>query len=843
MKNANTNTIDSEITLRNYERELQLCKEAGGDVERYRRLGFDVYQLEQILLGLEHGIDTESYTNPELSWMEMEAIRNNLETGIDMSKYMEQGFDGQQCAEIREGIQAKLDVSIYAKRHFLAPQMREIRKGMEKGLDVSRYASADYDWLQMKEIRRGLEAGQNVAQYAKPKYKFQTMRAIRKALEKNINLISYAEQGVQGKELLELSRGLLAGNDIRGFLEKGYDAGQLAQINAAYEAGVNLIPYLSYEFQGAQLEQMVKGLIKELDISLYADQRYNWLQMREIRYGMEDKADVSLYLNPDFTAPQMAEIRKGILAGVEAEKYAKIYLEPEQMEQIRKKLEESEAEVGEDMKALYASLEKEKAGEEAEAKKEAAQEAASEVQDEPDEADEAEKGGAYVTISDDRMRAMVCLPERPEGEEYSMADIQRLLRHADVKQGIDKMRIKEMLEQKIYFKEVLVAEGKPPVDGKDGSFLYYFRRELKRKPKVLKNGNVDYKSMELFEEVKANQLLVEYQSPTAGNFGYDVMGNILTPKRGRELPPLHGEGFHMTDDRKQYYAAINGIAECTSEGRLEVRSIYTVPGNVDLSTGNVIFKGDVNVMGNVEDGFSIEATGNVVIDGQCGNCKIQAGKDILIRKGCQGQGEGELHAGGTITGKFFESMKLTAGERIVASYLLNCDVRTAGKLVVEGRRGIIIGGYTCAKQGIDCYGIGNVAETKTVIEVGIDTEDILKYQDMMKQINKLESEITTMEGATIKLMKIKEKDEKTTTMYNRLTKALYTVKSQRKELLKQREEKMEQMEKQRDARISVTGLVYPGVRLFINSEPFVVSEEYRNVQFTKKEGKVNLASK
>lgn len=836
----NTNSIDSEITLRNYERELQLLKEAGGDVERYRSLGFDVYQLEQIVLGLEHGVDTEKYTDPELSWIEMEAIRNNLETGIDMSKYMEKGFDGQQCSEILEGLRARLDVSVYADQQFLAPQMREIRKGLEKKLDVSKYANTEYDWLQMREIRRGLEEGQDVSQFAHPDYKFQTMRAIRKAKEKNINLIPYVNQGIHGKELLELSRGLLEGNDIRGFLEKGYDARQLEQINAAYEAGVNLIPYLSYEFQGAQLEQMVKGLIKKLDITPYADQRYNWLQMREIRYGLEAKVDVSPYLNPDFTAPQMAEIRKGILAGIDAEQYAKVYLEPDQMAEIRTKLEESEAEVGEDMEALYASMNGESEITDPELKKTLEQ-----IEGEGEKEDDTmvEESGAYVTVSDDRMRAMVYLPEKPDDEPYSAGEIHKLLRHADVKQGIDKDKIRELLEKKIYYKEVLVAEGRPPVDGKDGTFLYYFRRELKRKPKVMKNGGVDYKSMELFEEVKEDQLLVEYQPATAGDFGFDVYGNLLAPKRGLELPPLHGEGFRMTDDRKQYYAMMNGIVECTEEGRLEVRNMYTVPGNVDVSVGNIVFQGDVNVMGNVESGFSIEATGNVVIDGQCEACTIHAGKDILIRKGCQGQGSGELHAGGTITGQFFESMKLSAGAGIEASYLLNCNVRTMGKLVVQGRRGIIIGGYTCAKQGVECYGIGNVAETKTIVEVGIDTEDILKYQDMMKQISKVDSEISTLESATVKTMAVKDKDEKTTTLYNRLTKALYTVKSQRKELIKQREEKMEQMAKQRDARIIVNGLVYPGVRLFINSEPFVVMEEYRNVQFTKKEGRVNLSPK
>ena len=69
MKRARS--IDSEITLKNYQRELELCQKSGGDIEKYRRLSFNAFQLEQIRLGLEHGINTDSYTDPSLSWMEI----------------------------------------------------------------------------------------------------------------------------------------------------------------------------------------------------------------------------------------------------------------------------------------------------------------------------------------------------------------------------------------------------------------------------------------------------------------------------------------------------------------------------------------------------------------------------------------------------------------------------------------------------------------------------------------------------------------------------------------------------------------------------------------------------
>ncbi|MCH5252297.1 MAG: DUF342 domain-containing protein [Lachnospiraceae bacterium] len=818
--------IDSEITLKNYEYELELCQKAGGDIERYRRLSFDAYQLEQLRLGLEHGIDTEKYTDPSLSWMEMENIRYTLETGVDMKNYINQGYDRRQCSVIREGLLQKLDVSVYAKQEFLAPQMREILKGMMKGLDVSLYAKPYYDWFQMREIRRGLEEKRDVSLYAKPEYKHFTMRAIRKALEKGINLVPFAEKGYQGKELMELQRAIEAENDISSFLEGGYEAEQMEQINNAYEAGLNLIPYLSKDFHGAQLEQMVKGLKSGLDISVYAKKEYSWFQMREIRFGMEDKLDVSCYANPDFTERQMAEIRQGLLAGVDASKYAKVYYEPEQMEEMRKKMEEEDSSAAkaakEEMEKLLEAYPEE------------------EEISEDDFEMEIIKAEECVRVSPDKMKAVINLSVFGEDAEHTAGELGRLLKRNGVRQGVKKGILQEIIDKKLYLEDVVVAEGREPVNGEDGKYRYFFRKELKKKPKILENGSVDYKNMELFEEVKEGQLLAEYEPATAGGYGFDVAGNLLPPKKGKELLPLRGKGIKMSDDRKKYTAMLDGIVEWVEEGKIEVRNMYTVTGNVDVSTGNIRFQGDVNIQGNVERGFTVEADGNVVVNGQCDGGIIRATKDILIRKGCQGQNVGELHAGGSITGQFMESVKATAGGDITASYLLNCQVKTEGKLLIEGRRGVIIGGYLCAKQGIQCFGLGNVAEIKTTLEVGIDKEDMTAYSELMKKIAKVDSEIKTLEEAAAKGLAQKERDEKIIKLCQRLTKALYIEKTHKKDLLKERAERMEQMTKQRNARIIVSGSVYPGVRVYMNSEPMMVLEQYRNVQFMKTDEKIEV---
>ncbi len=827
--------LDREIQRRNYEKELLLCQKAGGDVEKYRRLSFHVNQLEQIRLGLEHGVDISVYLDPQKSWLEMEAIRISMETGFDMQKYMNQGFDWLQCIEIREGLREGLSVSHYLDVHYLASQMKEIRKGLQRDIDVTWYTDPHFDWFQMREIRKGLEEKLDVSVYAKPAYKHTTMRAIRKGLNEGIDLVKYAGQGYTGKLLHEISRGIRMNYDVTDYLEKGYDAEQLEQINNAHEWGVHLSPYLRKEYHGVQLQEIIAGLRAGVDVSRYADINLNWFQMRQIRFGLESRIDVTPYANPAFSERQMEVIRRGLLEGLDVSQYAKVYYEPEQMEEILQNLEESGTELTEQMKELLRNTMPDHFTSEEDG------------QEEPFSDDFVLD--SCVIVTEDKMKVFLNLSVIQEVKadklaELTTQEILQLLKKHDVKQGIYRERIQRALEKKQYGEEILVAEGKEAVDGQDGSFQFFFRKELNRSPRVLEDGSVDYKSIELFEAVKKDMLIAEYQPASMGTFGFDVTGQILAPKRGKELPPLRGNGFRMTEDKRQYYASLDGIIELDeSSNRMDIRNLYTVAGDVDASVGNIQFNGDVNIMGNVPSGFAITATGNIVIDGHCGGCQIKAGCDVIIRKGCQGRGVGKIVAGGSISGQFFESATLRASDDIRASYLLNCQLRTEGKLLVEGRKGVIIGGYICAKQGVSCVGIGNIAEIKTTVEVGIDKEDMSTYQELLKRIDKIEAELGTCEAALHKFMGQPVRDDKITAMVQRLTKAVYTQKRQKKELGKERERQMEKMTKQKMARIQVSGTIFPGTLLYLNADPFVVRQTYTNVDFVKQDNKIDTINR
>ena len=858
--------IDSELKSRNYERELEDCQRLGGDIELYRRLSFNVLQLEQIRHGLEAGVDVEKYLDPKLTWMEMESIRIQLESGVDVSKYTDQGYSWQQCTEIQIGLQEGLDVSQYDKKYYFSQQMQEIRFGLENSIDVSFYTDPDFDWMQMKEIRLGLEAGLDVAKYADKKYNYSMMRAIRRGLEKGRNYVPFADKGIDGKILLEMNRGLDIGNkEIIKYVEKGYRSAQLEQINNAYEAKVDLQPFLSAQFHGAQLQEIVKGLKKGLDVSRYAQKYYNWFQMREIRFGMEDKIDTSVYENPDFSANQMAEIRKGILAGVDVSEYAKIYFDPEQMQQKREELEVmSSAEEDEGIQRMLAEAEaleeeqrreEERRAAEKKAEEETQQEEVQEVAEEEDaskgqaeqatEKEPAENMGiiiddflldACVKVAEDKMSAIINLElVASVADGLRVPDIVRSLKHFDVKQGIDRERIGKMLKNKEYNQDVVVAKGKLPENGEDGKFIYHFRRNIKKKPKMLDDGSVDFKDMNLFESVSKGQLIAEYVPATSGTFGYDILGNIMAPNRGKELPPIHGKGFEISEDRKKYTSLLSGIIDMKENGDIEISNVYVVKGNVDASTGNISFDGDIQVNGNVLAGFIVSASGNIVIDGQVEGATILSGKDVVLHKGCAGQSVGRIEADGMITGQFFESVELVSGGDIYASYFLDCNVKSEGRLFVEGRRGLILGGHICAKQGVSCRTIGNVAEVRTIIEVGVGQDELTEYQELMKQIEKVKEEILTCENALEKFMSQPERDEKTTVFCEQLTKAIYSEKKRKKELEESRKQIVQKMDAQKSARIAVSGSAYPNVRVYINSVPFRVKEVMNNVQFVKQQ--------
>ena len=148
-----------------------------------------------------------------------------------------------------------------------------------------------------------------------------------------------------------------------------------------------------------------------------------------------------------------------------------------------------------------------------------------------------------IRISYDEMEAYLLLARPGEGETYSKSEIMAALREKKVKIGVDESIIERMLSEERFGREVLIARGTAPVDGKDGYFTYNFDLNLNNKPTVREDGSVDYWSIHAVETVEEGQVIATYTEPIDGHHGMSVTGKLVMAKRGRPLPPLTGKGF------------------------------------------------------------------------------------------------------------------------------------------------------------------------------------------------------------------------------------------------------------------------------------------------------------
>jgi len=73
-----------------------------------------------------------------------------------------------------------------------------------------------------------------------------------------------------------------------------------------------------------------------------------------------------------------------------------------------------------------------------------------------------------------------------------------------------------------------------------------------------------------------------------------------------------GKNVEISEDGQSLIAGIDGQVNYI-DGKVSVFANYEVPADVDNSTGNISFVGNVIIRGNVLSGFTVEAGGSVEV--------------------------------------------------------------------------------------------------------------------------------------------------------------------------------------------------------------------------------------
>jgi len=451
-----------------------------------------------------------------------------------------------------------------------------------------------------------------------------------------------------------------------------------------------------------------------------------------------------------------------------------------------------------------------------------------------------------VDISGDEMKAyMEVAPPGPGGTDMSLENMMTVLQNHGVYHGIKEDVLRAFEDFPDYNTSVLVAEGTPARNGDDARIDYNFN--TRRNIPVLKekDGRVDFKELNLVENVVAGQILARKIPAGDGEPGTTVTGREIPAREGRDTSIEVGKNVKLAEDGLTALSEINGQVFLTGR-KIIVEPIYTVNGDVNLHTGNVLFLGTVIVKGNVEDGFSVKAAGNIEVLGNVGNCVIDAEGDVIVHQGILGKTRGKVRTSSSVFAKFIEHAHIEAGDAVVAGEgIIHSFVDANKRIICQGRRASIVGGRLRAAEEINAKHLGSVAGSETILEVGYDPkskERMVQIENViaerMKEIEELELNIKTLNNIKKTQKKLPEEKEQ----------YLQELQEKRASCEKEIDEGNREMEEIRyrldsiklEGKVSASDKVFPGVKVFIREANLEVRNEFKAVTFIQEKGNIKV---
>jgi uncharacterized protein len=445
------------------------------------------------------------------------------------------------------------------------------------------------------------------------------------------------------------------------------------------------------------------------------------------------------------------------------------------------------------------------------------------------EAQQQERVDAQIEViaSPDKMKAFLYLRAPVNGgSEPSRESLAQALREKGVLYGIDTTALEDLARYPVYGQNILIAQGTPSVNGKNGFITWKVDLQKDRKPTIREDGTVDYKDMNIIESVTKGQVLAVMNPPVPGLIGHMVTGTEMKPLDGKPAVFSKGRNVVVSPDGMSLLSDIDGQI-LYADGKISVFATYEVKADVDNSTGNINVVGNVSIRGNVLAGFMVEAGGNVEVEGVVEGATIRAGGDIILKRGMIGNNKGQLTAGGDIIAKYIENATLEAKGDIRSEAIMHSDVKCGGKLELGGKKGLLIGGVARVGREVEAKVIGSVMSTVTVLEVGVDPHLRERLKFLRSEIPSMEENLTKSNQAITLLKKMDSAAPLTDDRREMLAKSTRSKFFYESRLMEYRKEMLDiEARLQQDAagRIRVLGAAHNGVRVSIGSCSMYVKE-------------------
>lgn len=211
--------------------------------------------------------------------------------------------------------------------------------------------------------------------------------------------------------------------------------------------------------------------------------------------------------------------------------------------------------------------------------------------------------------------------------KYNFDEVIEELSKMGIIYGIMEENIKKNVETNC--SNILIARGDKSIDGKDDVIEYKFPMD-ENLLKLIEDekGNVDFKNICSIKSVLENDIIGIRKEGEKGRDGKNIFGNIIKHKTGKTVYLKVGQGCFLKDNNT-VIATIEGKPS-TRNNVFYVNKLHEVKGDIDLTTGNVKFIGDVVIYGNVKEGMEVIADNSISIAKHVDRALIKGKGDISI---------------------------------------------------------------------------------------------------------------------------------------------------------------------------------------------------------------------
>lgn len=444
-----------------------------------------------------------------------------------------------------------------------------------------------------------------------------------------------------------------------------------------------------------------------------------------------------------------------------------------------------------------------------------------------------------VKVTPDKMKATIQLIKQNHQDiSFTKEELVKELQERSICYGYFEdaiLQISEGLSEDSF--PIIVAEGTPPEKGKDGQVEY--TKELSTSLDYQDKEQINFREVMRIPSVHNGDKLLTICAPEQGKPGKNIYGEEIPAPSGKPVSIKAGTNVEWNAADNSMYSTADGQISI-GENIIHVYPLYEVASDIDMKIGNLDFVGSIVIRGNVPNGYTVKAKGDITVYGLVEGATIIADGSVNISEGVAATSKGGIYAGLDVKAGYVNQANIEAGRDIFIENTIihsHCIAREN----IYCQKGNIIGGSLSAGASIIAKEVGNKMNTATNLFFGVNKKIVEKESELQTMKSQLEDSLKKLALIGNKLNEKKEKGDLTAKERITLLRQRNSYLQNEKQLLdinEMLEEIKEKFGDQNNASLSVEGMLYSNTDVTFGKYRRNINKNHKNVKVFIEKGEI-----